>query len=456
MSLLTESTMSLTIALIAHDTKKDDIATFAQQHVSILSRYRLIATGTTGQRIQQTTALQVECMLSGPLGGDAQIAAEVTTGNVIAVIFLIDPLYAQPHEPDIQALLRICNVHNVPLATNLATAEAIITNFAKSRFGYLIFNPVSGQGNAEQELALIQQLLKPQIHLDVHFTSPDINPVELVQDAIATGADLIIASGGDGTVSAVAGAVISTGIPLGIIARGTANAFAVALGIPTNIAGACELILTGTTRIVDAARYNQEPMILLAGIGFEAEMVERANREAKNRLGALAYILAGMQQLNDHKVFEAKIEVEGVVSDFQAAAITIANAAPPTSVLAQGMGEVIPNDGLLEVTIATQNTRIDAIDAIVDLLGAALMRSTVRREDTICLRTQRIKVTTEPPQKVVVDGEIVGTTPVEIECIPNGLTVIAPLTLPAIAMNEVLVTESSQSDLEVIIDTPSP
>ena len=114
------------------------------------------------------------------------------------------------------------------------------------------------------------------------------------------------------------------------------------------------------------------------------------------------------------------------------------------------MGEVIPNDGLLEVTIATQNTRIDAIDAIVDLLGAALMRSTVRREDTICLRTRQIKVTTEPPQKVAVDGEIVGTTPVEIECIPNGLTVIAPLIIPAIASvsNEVLAAESSLSASE--------
>ena len=77
--------MPLTIALIAHDTKKEDIANFAQQHASILSRYRLIATGTTGQRIQQITQLQVECMLSGSLGGDAQIAAEVTTVDVLPV-----------------------------------------------------------------------------------------------------------------------------------------------------------------------------------------------------------------------------------------------------------------------------------------------------------------------------------------------------------------------------------
>ncbi|HEY9668223.1 MAG TPA: methylglyoxal synthase, partial [Coleofasciculaceae cyanobacterium] len=95
--------MPTTIALIAHDRKKDDIVAFARAHASILARYKLIATGTTGQRIQEGTGLPVQRMLSGPMGGDAQIAAQVATGDVIAVIFLIDPLYAQPHEPDIQA-----------------------------------------------------------------------------------------------------------------------------------------------------------------------------------------------------------------------------------------------------------------------------------------------------------------------------------------------------------------
>ncbi len=114
------------LAMIAHDRKKDDIVMFAQEHHAELAKYHLIATGTTGQRLQEATGFEVERMLSGPLGGDAQIAALVITGKVVGVIFLIDPLYAQPHEPDIQALLRICNLHNVPLATNLATAKAIL------------------------------------------------------------------------------------------------------------------------------------------------------------------------------------------------------------------------------------------------------------------------------------------------------------------------------------------
>jgi methylglyoxal synthase len=123
-----------TIALIAHDRKKDEMVQFAQQHQALLANYRLIATGTTGGRIQAATGLEVEKMLSGPLGGDAQISAQVAEGLVVAVFFFIDPLYAQPHEPDIEALLRICNVHNVPLATNGATAEAI-ADYLESKSG---------------------------------------------------------------------------------------------------------------------------------------------------------------------------------------------------------------------------------------------------------------------------------------------------------------------------------
>lgn len=115
-----------TLALIAHDQKKDEMQAFCLRHRDLLSRFELIATGTTGGRIQEATGLAVTRYLSGPLGGDAQIASRVAVGDVEAVIFLIDPLYAHPHEPDIQGLLRVCNVHNVPIGTNLATAELIV------------------------------------------------------------------------------------------------------------------------------------------------------------------------------------------------------------------------------------------------------------------------------------------------------------------------------------------
>jgi methylglyoxal synthase len=119
-----------TVALIAHDNKKDDMIAFAREHREVLSHYHLIGTGTTGRLLNEKAGLEVERMLSGPIGGDAQIAARVAEGKVAAVFFFIDPLGKHPHDPDINSLLRICNVHNVPLATNTATAEYIISTKA--------------------------------------------------------------------------------------------------------------------------------------------------------------------------------------------------------------------------------------------------------------------------------------------------------------------------------------
>ncbi len=115
-----------TLALIAHDEKKDEMVAFVRAHRERLRGYDLIATGTTGARVVDATGLAVERMLSGPLGGDAQIAARVAEGRVDVVIFLVDPLYAHPHEPDIRTLLRVCEVKNIPFATNAATAELLL------------------------------------------------------------------------------------------------------------------------------------------------------------------------------------------------------------------------------------------------------------------------------------------------------------------------------------------
>lgn len=115
-----------TLALIAHDGKKTDMVSFAKDHKDLLTRFPLVATGTTGRLLQEKVGLNVTRMLSGPLGGDQQIGAMVAEDKVLAVIFLRDPLQAQPHEPDVQALMRVCDVHNVPLATNLTAAEAVL------------------------------------------------------------------------------------------------------------------------------------------------------------------------------------------------------------------------------------------------------------------------------------------------------------------------------------------
>lgn len=444
--------MSTTIALIAHDSQREELVSFVEENTVALSFYELIAPERTAQYLLQGTGVEVQVLSSLHHGGDIELAYRILQETEIAaVIFFLDPGF-NLSSPEIQVLIRACNLQNVPLATNRATARAMLSGLTRSRSACLIFNPVSGTGNSQQDLVLIRQLLEPHIYLKVSFTTPTISAEQLAQEAVESGVDIVIASGGDGTVSAVAGAVMGTDIPLGIIPRGTANAFCMAMGIPGNIRGACNNIIAGLIRTVDIATCNARPMILLAGIGYEAETIDKADRETKQRWGALAYIMAGLQQLDEQVLFDTEIEIDGTISRVRSGAVTIANAAPATSILAQGLGEVIPNDGKLEVLIfaANQNenqkfTKVRAIAGMVELFGSALLKTGTQRDHMIGLRATNVKVKTEPPQKVVLDGEIIGTTPIEIQCIPNGLKILAPSVIPQTSDQHTETSEEAES-----------
>ena len=114
------------IALIAHDHKKDNLVQFAIAYRHIFAEHELYATGTTGQRIHDETGLEVTRFRSGPLGGDQQIGAMIANNEMDMVFFFRDPLTAQPHEPDVTALVRLCDLYHVPLATNMGTAEILL------------------------------------------------------------------------------------------------------------------------------------------------------------------------------------------------------------------------------------------------------------------------------------------------------------------------------------------
>ncbi|RXJ03973.1 methylglyoxal synthase [Anaerobacillus alkaliphilus] len=130
------------IALIAHDKKKPDMVQFAIAYESILKNHKLYSTGTTGTRIMEATSLEIERFQSGPLGGDQQIGALVARNEMDLVLFFRDPLAAQPHEPDITALIRLCDVYGIPLATNMATGEILVKGLARGDFEWRkIINP---------------------------------------------------------------------------------------------------------------------------------------------------------------------------------------------------------------------------------------------------------------------------------------------------------------------------
>ena len=371
-------------------------------------------------------------------GGDIAMASTILDGDISGLIHFPSALERQGRDVLSEPLVRAALLCDLPIALNPATASALIQGIKRSRRGYLIFNPISGQGDPDAELAEIRRHLEPQFMLQVWKTQPDLDPAEQAKqlineikafDADGEGDSIIIASGGDGTVGAVASALQGSDIPLGIIPRGTANAFSVALGIPTGVKAACTNLLLGNLRRVDVALCNNQPMILLAGIGFEAGMVDKASRELKNILGPMAYIFSGARQFVDQLPFQATMLIDGEQVQIDASAITIANAAPATSVMAQGFGEVIPDDGLLEVIIASPKDRISGLSVLSSLAWSALKSSNANHNNLACFRTKQIQLELKEVQKLVIDGEILDAQTVTVTVNPQALQVVAPIPL---------------------------
>ena len=142
----------MTIALIAHDTKKELMTQFCIAYCGILSKHNLVATGTTGKTVAEATGLNITSFLSGSQGGSQQIASRIGCDEIDMLLMFRDPLTPKSHEPDEQALLRLCDVHNIPVATNIATAEVLIHGLDRGDLDWReIYNPRSAYNRANQK-----------------------------------------------------------------------------------------------------------------------------------------------------------------------------------------------------------------------------------------------------------------------------------------------------------------
>ncbi|GGO67853.1 diacylglycerol kinase family protein [Bowmanella pacifica] len=295
---------------------------------------------------------------------------------------------------------------------------------------WLIANPAAGGGKWQQCREQIEQQLAPRFNLTIKQTTVQQDGYALARQAVNAGAELVIACGGDGTITEVASALVNTQIQLGIIPLGTANALSYALcGIRSKVLPidtACQAILDGEVRAIDTARCNGKLMLLLAALGFEQQMIEAADRQEKNALGQMAYLLGLWRAIERNHCLELHIQFDDEpVQKLQTHSLVIANAAPLTTLLAQGDGEPDLADGQLDVTwLSPSENSTQHLFSLTELATAGISPTS---ENIHHRQARRVRIQAADAKHYVIDGEVFDDLPVDIQIYPASLYVRAPI-----------------------------
>ncbi|MGM0525507.1 MAG: diacylglycerol kinase family protein [Pseudomonadota bacterium] len=298
---------------------------------------------------------------------------------------------------------------------------------------WVIANPVSGGGKWQQEQSEIKQTLAPYFQLEVMETTLETGAEKLAKEAVEQGAELVIACGGDGTLTAVASVLKDTNVVMAIIPMGTANSLSQALwGMSSKIspvAAACHTIIEGRTRSIDVGNVNGQTMLLCAAIGFEQQMIEKADRQTKNKLGQLAYLQGLWRACNENEVLDLQVTLNDQPTErWRTSSLIVANAAPITTLLAQGNGSPMMDDGQLDLTwIEPQESGNKHVFSLIELLYSGLT------EDNLGINTGyqqaekvHIQRRDKQPLKYAVDGEPQQHDELEITVEKQALTVLVP------------------------------
>ncbi|GAA0854424.1 diacylglycerol kinase family protein [Aliiglaciecola litoralis] len=299
----------------------------------------------------------------------------------------------------------------------------------------IVANPVAGGGKWSEYKEEVLQRLSPHFDLTVYETTEDCNAQKMALQALEEGADSIMACGGDGTLTEAASALVGTDYPLGIMPLGTANAFSHALyGVSTKIIPvetACDAIIAGLTMKIDTATCNDELALMVVGIGFEQEMISQADRESKNESGQMAYLGALYDAIETNQSSTLTIQLDDADPfTIETGSLIIANAAPSTTVLAQGAGNPDVKDGLLDITwLPKTESTSETIINLAELAMRSLSESkpdSQHHEDAIQHRhasSITIESDSKGPLKYVIDGENREAEKIRIEVNPLSLTV---------------------------------
>jgi YegS/Rv2252/BmrU family lipid kinase len=300
---------------------------------------------------------------------------------------------------------------------------------------WLIVNPVSGGGKWSDEADHIKQTLSRYFQLKVLYTAKDKSAVQLAEQAKAQGADIIIACGGDGTVNEVASVLVGSDIYLGIIPMGTTNALSHTLFGATSklipVSQALDILIQGHHQRIDTAMCNDTIMLLLVGLGFEHKMIQKADRDTKNDMGQLAYLTGLWEAIDENQSLSICMQLDdGETHTVNTTSLVVANAAPFTSVLAQGNGEPIINDGLLDITwIDASDSSSPPLLSMTELLIAGLTGGRDQNAANSAIHHQQAKkvyLTTDKQCQYVIDGELFEADDMRIEVKPKSLSVMIP------------------------------
>jgi YegS/Rv2252/BmrU family lipid kinase len=290
----------------------------------------------------------------------------------------------------------------------------------------LIHHPGGGSAS-DEDFERAVALLSPHFELDARKVGEGVRADDLARAAVEAGAELLIASGGDGTVSCIAGAAVGRPhVSLGILPRGTSNSISVHLGIPAALDEACAVIIAGHQRVVDTALANGRPMVLMATLGIHADAITEVDPELKQSFGVLAYAIEEVRRLLGDSLFEAHVTAGEQRFACATSALTVANMARPANLLAQGPAELVEDDGLLDVTLVAIDGIGDAIATSLHLATHALAGLPASRPNVAHFRAREVRVHTPEPRRVMIDGEDAGETPLTVHVVPRSLTVRVP------------------------------
>ncbi|RUO74485.1 hypothetical protein CWI80_03860 [Pseudidiomarina sediminum] len=298
---------------------------------------------------------------------------------------------------------------------------------------WLIANPVAGGGKWRDEEPAIRDYLAPYFELCVHETSPEVSATTLAQKALDEGAELVVAIGGDGTLAEVAGVLRGTEATMALIPLGTANAISQTLwGMSAKVNPiqlACETIIEGVQHEVDVGVVNGTAMLQCMAVGFQQQMIERADRAAKNRLGQLAYLRGLWQACSDNERLELEVAIDdGSFEQWQTNSLIVANAAPLTTLLAQGRGNPMMDDGKLDMTwIKPQASGEQHVFSLIELMYSGLTEESldlnVGHQHVQSVRLRRTDNTTFG---YVVDGETYRADEVKVSIDAGALKLLIP------------------------------